>query len=199
MPIIVNKEEKRRNIALASKALLLEHGIKNITISQIAKNAGVGKGTIYEYFSNKEDIVFEIISEFIADHEKYLSEVITQDISAKEKLFHFLFSLYQDEYHQKQLAIYREFLAISLTSELDEMVEFSTSCRTRIMTILETILHEAVGKNELKPEALELAEMFHTYAMGIVVETKIKDLEPRDLIERFLDGIFKVLEVKEKS
>ncbi len=28
-----------------------------ITVSQIAKSAGVGKGTIYEYFSSKDDIV----------------------------------------------------------------------------------------------------------------------------------------------
>jgi len=35
MAIIVNKEEKRRTIALASRELLLEHGIKNITISKI--------------------------------------------------------------------------------------------------------------------------------------------------------------------
>ena len=56
MAIIVNKEEKRRTIALASKNLLLEHGIKNITISKIAECAGVGKGTIYEYFSNKEGL-----------------------------------------------------------------------------------------------------------------------------------------------
>ncbi len=72
MAIIVNKEEKRRSIALSSRELLLEHGIKNITIAKIAECAGVGKGTIYEYFSNKEDIVFEIISVFIAEHEKEL-------------------------------------------------------------------------------------------------------------------------------
>ncbi len=33
MAIIVNKEEKRRLIALSSRELLLEHGIKNITIA----------------------------------------------------------------------------------------------------------------------------------------------------------------------
>lgn len=197
MPIIVNKEEKRRNIALSSKELLLEHGIKNITISQIAKSAGVGKGTIYEYFSNKEDIVFEIISAFITDHEEYLSKIISQDIPTKEKLFHFLFSLYQDEYHQRQLAIYREFLAISLTTDTEEMVEFSSACRTRIMAILEQLLSEAVQKNELKPEALDLIEMIHTYALGLVVETKTKNLDARELIERFLDGMFKLLEVKD--
>lgn len=84
MAIIVNKEEKRRAIALSSRELLLEHGIKNITISKIAECAGVGKGTIYEYFTNKEDIVFEIISVFIAEHEKELYALIDEDITTKE-------------------------------------------------------------------------------------------------------------------
>ncbi len=66
MAIIVNKEEKRRNIALACRELLLKHGINSLTIAQIAKTAGVGKGTMYEYFENKEDIVFEIITSTFA-------------------------------------------------------------------------------------------------------------------------------------
>ncbi len=76
MAIIVNKEKKRRNIALSCRELLLDHGINSLTISQIAQTAGVGKGTIYEYFENKEDIVFEIITTFIAEHEKKLLELV---------------------------------------------------------------------------------------------------------------------------
>ena len=198
MPIIVNKEEKRRAIALASKELLLEHGIKNITISQIAKNAGVGKGTVYEYFSNKEDIVFEIISAFITDHEENLSKITSEKIPTKEKIFHFLFSLFQDEYHQRQLKIYREFLAISLTSDMEEMVDFSVKCRNRVMAILDQMILEGVEKNELKPEAKVLSEMIHTYALGLIVETKTKNLEAKELIDSFLDGLFTLLEIKEK-
>ena len=88
MAIIVNKEEKRTNIALSCRELLLEYGINSLTISQIAKTAGVGKGTIYEYFENKEDIVFEIIRTFIAEHEKKLLELVEASITTKEKLFH---------------------------------------------------------------------------------------------------------------
>jgi Fic family protein len=60
MAIIVDKECKRNNIACAGKELLLEHGIRNITISQIAQTANIGKGTVYECFENKEDIPEEV-------------------------------------------------------------------------------------------------------------------------------------------
>jgi len=75
MAIIVDKREKRRNIALACQELLVENGINHITVAQIAKTAGVGKGTVYEYFENKEDIVFEIITTFVVEYEARFEEI----------------------------------------------------------------------------------------------------------------------------
>jgi len=56
MAIIVDKVQKRRDIALSCNDLLLEKGIKKLTIAEVAKTAGVSKGSIYDYFENKEDI-----------------------------------------------------------------------------------------------------------------------------------------------
>ncbi len=68
MAIIVDKEQKKKDIALSIRELLLNNGINNITISQIAKNASIGKGTIYEYFSNKNEIVFELVEILMQEH-----------------------------------------------------------------------------------------------------------------------------------
>lgn len=54
MAIIVDKDKKRRDIAIACTELLLEKGLKNLTVAEIAKTAGIGKGTVYEYFSKKK-------------------------------------------------------------------------------------------------------------------------------------------------
>ncbi len=197
MAIIVNKEEKRRAIALASKSLLLEHGIKNITISKIAECAGVGKGTIYEYFSNKEDIVFEIISVYIAEHEKRLYELIDEDISTKDKIKRSLSLLYSDAYYEKQLSIYREFLAISLTSNVDEMIAFSRSCRERFLAILDQIIDEAVTKGEIKAEAKNMVGMLHTYSIGLVVESKVDRVDAKIHIDEFVEALFAFIQKKD--
>ena len=47
-----NARQKRKDIALACKELFFQNGISNLTISKIATTAGVGKGTIYDYFKN---------------------------------------------------------------------------------------------------------------------------------------------------
>ena len=197
MAIIVNKEEKRRAIALSSRELLLEHGIKNITISKIAVSAGVGKGTIYEYFSNKEDIVFEIISIFIAEHEKELYALIDEKISTKEKIHRALSMLYSADDYKKQLSIYREFLAIALTSDDDTMVAFSTACRKRFMTVIDKIMDEAIAKGEVVREAKMMSSALQTYSLGLVVDTKTHRLEAGVLIDAFVDAFFTLIEKKE--
>ncbi|HFS82560.1 MAG TPA: TetR/AcrR family transcriptional regulator [Epsilonproteobacteria bacterium] len=198
MPIIVNREEKRRAIALACKEVLLKHGIKEITISKIAQTAGVGKGTIYEYFNNKEDIVFEIISAFISEHEQELLMIRREQRPIREKVFRMLCSMYQDAYHQKQLMLYREYLAISLTSEVEEMQAFSQACRNRFLTLIRDLFTEGVKRGELRPEAVGLAEMFHSYGLGIVVESHSTGQDPIALIEQMVSHLFEVMENKEQ-
>jgi len=199
MAIIVNKEEKRRNIALSCRELLLENGIDNLTISQIAKTADVGKGTIYEYFENKEDIVFEIITVFIAEYEQRLLEVVNENISTKEKFFHFFYMIHEDENSKKQLNIYREFLAISMTNGTQEMVDFNVKCREKFTDILGQIVKEGIVKNEIRAESQDMVSALLSFKLGLVVEIHTAALDPKDEITRFLDALFKLIEIKEEK
>ena len=199
MAIIVDKEKKRSDIACSCKEILLEHGIKNLTISQIAKTAGVGKGTIYEYFENKEDIVFEIITMFIVAHEKKLQEITDQNISTKDKLFHFFYLMHEDENSNKQLNIYREFLAISMTNGTQEMVDFNIKCRGKFTDILGQIVKEGIMKGEIRTEAQNMVSALLTFKLGLVVETHTAALDPKYEITHFLDALYKVIEIKEEK
>ncbi|RRS31059.1 MAG: hypothetical protein P794_04950 [Epsilonproteobacteria bacterium (ex Lamellibrachia satsuma)] len=191
MAIIVNKEEKRKNIALSCRELLLKHGIDKLTISQIAQTAGVGKGTIYEYFENKEDIVFEIITTFIVEHEKKLEEISLADISTREKLFHFFYLLFENETAKKHLNIYKEFLAISLTHEAKEMLEFSEQCREKFIMILNRILEVGTTSGELNGEMQISASSLVLFGTGLVVDSRLTTCNVEQEIDRLLNIIVK--------
>lgn len=197
MAIIVDKEQKRKDIAFACKDLLLEKGIKNITISLIAKVAGIGKGTVYEYFENKEDIVFEIMTAFIAEYEEKLIQIVSKNISIKEKLFHFLYKSFEDDDSLKQLALYREFLAIVMTNGTDEMIEFNIDCRKRFELLLVDILKEGVNNNEVPSKILTLESMILTFAIGLIIEVQTIKLNPKKEIEKFVDTLFDLITTKE--
>lgn len=53
---------KREQILLAAVEKFLEKDFYQVTITEIAELAGVGKGTVYEYFSSKEELFKESFS-----------------------------------------------------------------------------------------------------------------------------------------
>ncbi len=57
----VIREEKRKLIKSAALELFANEGYYPTSISQIAKNAGISKGLIYNYFESKEELIKEIV------------------------------------------------------------------------------------------------------------------------------------------
>ncbi|MEH7349733.1 TetR/AcrR family transcriptional regulator [Gottfriedia acidiceleris] len=58
---------KKKGILEAATKSFGTFGYKATTMSQIAKQANVGKGTIYTFFKNKEELFDEIIDNLILD------------------------------------------------------------------------------------------------------------------------------------
>lgn len=58
--IFENEGGKRGKILEAALLEFRKHGFRGATISRIAKRAGVTEPTIYEYFKNKEDLLYSI-------------------------------------------------------------------------------------------------------------------------------------------
>lgn len=56
MPKIVDREEMKNGILDAAMRIFAEKGYHAATIADVAAEAGLGKGTLYLYFRNKEAI-----------------------------------------------------------------------------------------------------------------------------------------------
>ena len=54
--------DKYNTILDALQSLLESNDLKNISVSDIAKAAGIGKGSIYYYFSSKDEILEALVS-----------------------------------------------------------------------------------------------------------------------------------------
>jgi AcrR family transcriptional regulator len=55
----VTNPDKKQRIMQAAEELFRTRRIDEVTLDEIARQADVGKGTIYLYFSDKEDVVFQ--------------------------------------------------------------------------------------------------------------------------------------------
>jgi AcrR family transcriptional regulator len=56
-------------------ALVAEHGLRSVTMSQIAEETGIGRATLYKYFPDVESILLAWHERQITGHLKYLAEV----------------------------------------------------------------------------------------------------------------------------
>jgi AcrR family transcriptional regulator len=66
--------------------LFSEKGFYDIKISEIAKIAGIGKGTVYSYFTSKEELVQKMIMYTLEKAHKEIIETISKVDSPIEKL-----------------------------------------------------------------------------------------------------------------
>jgi AcrR family transcriptional regulator len=71
-PKDVDKDEKSRLIAKAAAGVFGEKGFEGTRMEDVARAAGVGKGTLYEYFRNKEELLQGSFAVFAADIERYI-------------------------------------------------------------------------------------------------------------------------------
>ncbi len=129
------KTDKEKRILDAMETLLLRGEGLTCSVSQIAKTAGIGKGSIYYYFASKEEIADALITRTYAGFIDRCQAVLTAPINALDKL-KLLFRTYYsqsvdrtlDEYlhlpqnadmHQKSLA----HIVLTMSPILAEILE----------------------------------------------------------------------------
>lgn len=198
MAIIVDKEQKRRDIALSCKELFVNNSMSNITISQIAKAAGIGKGTVYEYFPNKDAILFELATILMQEYNKTKEKKIAKANSTKEKVKLFSEFFYKEEYSDMR-AIYKNFIAISLTSPKEEMIDFQTQCFEYYFRWMEDIFNEGIKKGEITAQSKKLIKGVFATAEGMFISSfstkAIEDLQKE--MNDYIDTIFTLIETKD--
>ena len=77
-PKIVDKTEKRQHIIEAALRVFAKSGFFRTKMIHIAEAAGIGKGTIYEYFKSKEDLVKAVFDVFVVQSEIEINRRVNQ-------------------------------------------------------------------------------------------------------------------------
>ena len=87
-------------------ALVAEHGLAAVTMSQIAAEAGIGRATLYKYFPDVEAILVAWHERQVAKHLAQLAQVRDQAGRAGERLTAVLvaYALIVHEHHGSDLA-----------------------------------------------------------------------------------------------
>ncbi len=116
------KHERKTQIITAAACVFSKNGFSNTVMADIALEAGIGKGTIYEYFKSKEDLFFAVFEWFSLKIEKTASmDVSKLSGTASERLMVLNDSLMSSWFETKDMfTLVMEFWSASSSSSLRE-------------------------------------------------------------------------------
>lgn len=82
MPKVVTEEEKKiikNSMYMHTIELIKKKGIKNITVEDITRSIGIAKGTFYNYYQSKEELMLAVIQK---DEERLFRKILSIDYSS---------------------------------------------------------------------------------------------------------------------
>lgn len=86
--MIDNKLDKRTLILECTLNLISEQGFHGTPISMIAQRAGIGAGTIYRYFANKEELINELFKDIKRDIIRAMLNNYREEGTYEERFMH---------------------------------------------------------------------------------------------------------------
>jgi AcrR family transcriptional regulator len=84
--IQAHRREVRDAILDTAASLVAQHGLRAVTMSQIAEDAGIGRATLYKYFSGVEPILLAWHERHVAEHLEHLARLRDQPGEAAARL-----------------------------------------------------------------------------------------------------------------
>lgn len=185
-------DRKTLIIEAATKSFSL-FGYKATTMDQVAKIANVGKGTIYTFFKNKEELFDEIITTLIKEMKAAANEAIDPALSFQENVHRGLYKILEfRKDHQLTIKLFQEEKEMGTPAVMEVMSKLEHA----ILSYLKEKVEAAIAKGEIKACDPELTAfiMLKLYIALIFDWEKHHDpLEKEEIAELLEQYVFKGL------
>ena len=79
--------EELLNILQKVRCLYMKYGIKSVTMDDVARELGISKKTLYQYLSDKNELVSKVVELELEERGKYFEKECCNDINAIEEVF----------------------------------------------------------------------------------------------------------------
>ena len=151
----------RDEIVRISVQLFRQKGYDAVKISDIACSAGIGKGTFYHYFKNKEELFFECLENIFFDIGKDVPEIQAETDAAK-RLWKRSIHFYQNSLHMIDM------LNIARRASLASNPKYQEKLRAAIFNFVEPIRRDIEKLLEQRRSPLTNSTLVAYLVMGAV-------------------------------
>lgn len=154
---MAEKNQKRIDILTSARALFKENGFHNTKMEDIALKAGVGKGTLYEYFKNKQDMFDETCVEYVKSMHDKLEEITSLGVTFKSKLM-LLFKgdrcFFEDDFENSPLDYIMSYKSVISEKVLKSMFKYASDINKLIISMIDQGKAEGVVSNDIPSEII---------------------------------------------
>lgn len=164
---------KNERILLAAEEVFSKYGYEKATLDEIIALADVGKGTVYKYYGNKEQLFYKLIQLKNAVFVENLQKAVESKVSLREKIEAYLIeminfyqantNLWQTIYFEMLCSrngiivcmkdgkpVVKSIFATKITKELEEQMLRYHLILDEAFVIMRNLLAEATAKGMLK-------------------------------------------------
>ena len=117
-------------------------------IEDIAKTAGIGKSTIYEYFDSKMMVYMKLFESVLDSYTSHLTAILKNDASLKEKLLKYM-RLHCDSISEQYQMIS---MHLQETMYYNEIRDLAFDRYTFVHQLLIDCFEDSAKKNEIRPD-----------------------------------------------
>lgn len=161
-----NKIEKRKCILEAAIRLFSDKGYEQTSIEELAREAGIGKGTVYSYFETKRDIV----RAFCEDQLEYTRNELTATTNPQTSLKEQLLVIFMAEF--RHVTANKEFGRLFLQEKVFPREHYTVDdqeMQNRYFELLYPIYEKAQRRGELNSELELLHISGHFYSLYLLI------------------------------
>jgi AcrR family transcriptional regulator len=200
-PKLVDKGKRKEDLALVALDIFADKGFEATSINDIAKAADIAKGTVYEYFESKEELVFEALTAWVRLFEKELlkfRESINDPEQRLIELVHSSMEMFINDPRAVKLmsSIFQLILTDSqLLSKHDIIRESLQGIRKMITDILLDGISKGIFRSEVAREAEKIAINLLAYMDGIALHYFLSNnfFDLTEQVDFYMDELIRYL------
>lgn len=187
------KERQKEELLQQGKALIYKYGIKKINVEDIAKAAGIAKGSFYHSFRSKDDFLYEVLYQMHIEAFSQVKRTVQQikNLPTAEK---------RVQLKQLFLTILYDPQVVFFIDSQDDIQSFMARHDKEIMVRMEQMeqanyqeIFQQLGLTDKQPEILQ--NYVHIIYFGVSQKKVMIEEYLDETIEILLDGLLDYLEV----
>ena len=98
--------EKLDHLLKQAGEIFMRYGLKSVTMDDVCRELGISKKTLYQYVSDKNDLIAKVLEQDIQEDEKVICALQTSGLSAIDELLHIQKMVTEKVQHMHSSIIY---------------------------------------------------------------------------------------------